>query len=95
MEGGVSHLQYSDDTIILIQTDDLGIANLKFLLLCFEEMSGLRINFHKSEVLTLGCDGEESRRIANMLNCKQGSSPSHISVSLSAIGLSQQRIGVC
>jgi hypothetical protein len=60
--GGVSHLQYADDTIIMIEPDDLGIANLKFLLLCFESMSGLRINFHKSEVLVLGRSTEEQIR---------------------------------
>jgi hypothetical protein len=73
--GGVTHLQYADDTIIMVQTDDLDIANLKFLLLCFESMSGLRINFHKSEVMVLGTTDFESQRIANMLNCKRGSFP--------------------
>jgi hypothetical protein len=29
----VSHLQYADDTIIMIQPEDLEIANLKFILL--------------------------------------------------------------
>jgi hypothetical protein len=28
--------------------------NLKFILLLFEQMSGLKINFHKSEVICLG-----------------------------------------
>ncbi|KAK1614885.1 hypothetical protein QYE76_020402 [Lolium multiflorum] len=73
--GGVSHLQYADDTIIMIQPEDLAIANLKFLLLCFENMSGLRINFHKSEVMVMGTSDLEKQRIANMLNCKQGSFP--------------------
>jgi hypothetical protein len=44
---GVSHLQYANDTIIMIQLDDLAVANLKYIMLCFESMSGLRINFHK------------------------------------------------
>jgi hypothetical protein len=48
---GVSHLQYTDDTIILIEPSDEGITHLKLLLLCFENMSGLKINFDKSEVL--------------------------------------------
>ncbi|KAK1666668.1 hypothetical protein QYE76_054827 [Lolium multiflorum] len=30
--GGITHLQYADDTLILIQDDDTQIANLKFLL---------------------------------------------------------------
>ena len=60
----------------MIQPDDLAIANLKFILLCFESLSGLRINFHKSEVMVLGSPDLEQQRIANMLNCKLGSSRS-------------------
>ncbi|KAK1607529.1 hypothetical protein QYE76_031202 [Lolium multiflorum] len=67
--------KYADDTIIMLQPDDLAIANLKYILLCFENMSGLRINFHKSEVMVLGGDESEGTRIANMLNCKRGTFP--------------------
>jgi hypothetical protein len=45
--GGVTHLQYADDTMILIELTDVGITNLKAHLLCFENMSGLKINFNK------------------------------------------------
>jgi hypothetical protein len=73
--GGVTHLQYADDTMIMIEPTELGIANLKFLLLCFENMSGLKINFDKSEVLVTGVPDEEKRRLANLLNCKLGTCP--------------------
>jgi hypothetical protein len=57
--GGVMHLQYADDTMIMIEPSDLGIANLKLILLCFENMSGFKINFDKSEVVVMGVeDGE-------------------------------------
>jgi mannosylglycoprotein endo-beta-mannosidase len=75
VEGGITHLQYADDTIIMLQPDALGLANLKFLLLCFENMSGLRINFHKSEVMVLGSTDQEQETIANLLNCKKGTFP--------------------
>jgi hypothetical protein len=48
------------------------ITNMKFLLFCFEWMSGLKINYHKSEVVTFVVDKENEDRIANMLNCKVG-----------------------
>ena len=73
--GGLTHLQYADDTIILIQNEELDIANLKFLLLCFEDMSGLKINFHKSEVFVLDEPLQEQQRIAHMFNCKLGEFP--------------------
>ena len=39
------------------------IANLKFLLLCFKQMSGLTINFDKSEVMVLGYPPVEAQAI--------------------------------
>jgi hypothetical protein len=33
--GGVTHLQYADDTMIMVEGLELDIVNLKFLLLCF------------------------------------------------------------
>jgi hypothetical protein len=47
-QGGVTHLQYVDDTMIMVEGSELDIINLKFILQCFEEMLGLRINFDKS-----------------------------------------------
>jgi hypothetical protein len=66
--GGVTHLQYADDTMIMIEGSELDIANLKFLLLCFETMSGLKINFDKREVVVMGYSPEEQQRIADNLN---------------------------
>ncbi|KAE8815719.1 putative TdLSC37 protein [Hordeum vulgare] len=47
--GGVSLLQYANDTIIMVEGAEDDIINLKFLLLYFQRMSGLKINFDKSE----------------------------------------------
>lgn len=71
--GVVTHLQYADDTILMVEGSHLGIVNLKFLLLYFEEMSGLTNSFNKSEVMALGYSEEEKCSIANPLNCKLGS----------------------
>ena len=51
------------------------IANLKFLLLCFQQMSGLTINFDKSEVMILGYPPEEAQSIVDRLNCRLGTFP--------------------
>jgi hypothetical protein len=72
---GVSHLQYADDTIILIQNTQLVLINLKFIMTCFELLSALKINFHKSEVIVMGVEAEEQARVARLLNCKQGKFP--------------------
>jgi hypothetical protein len=73
--GGVTHLQYADDTMILIEPSKLGMANLKLLLLCFENMSGLNINFSKSEAVVTGVPEPYKLRVANMLNCRLGKFP--------------------
>ena len=54
------HLQYADDTMIMVEGSEHDIINLNFLLLCFEAMSGPKINFDKSEVVILGYSAEDS-----------------------------------
>jgi hypothetical protein len=73
--GGITHLQYADDTLILVQYNEQQIANLKFLLMCFEDMSGLKINYHKSEVIVMGQPEDIQHRVADMLNCNLGTFP--------------------
>ena len=56
VEEGLSILQYADDTILFLDHDLDKARNLKLLLCAFEEFSGLKINFHKSELFLLrGC----------------------------------------
>jgi hypothetical protein len=35
-------------------------------------MSGLKINYQKSEVCVMGCSEEEAKNVAEMLNCNVG-----------------------
>lgn len=59
----------------MVEGDYEYIKSVKFILYCFEWMSGLKINYHKSEVVTFGYDGEQQRDIANAINCKVGKQP--------------------
>lgn len=59
------------------------IANLKFPLLCFEALFGLKINFLKSQVIVTGASDVEASRVANLLNCNSGPFPSSILAFLS------------
>ncbi|KAE8807862.1 hypothetical protein D1007_15806 [Hordeum vulgare] len=72
---GVTHLQYANDTIIMVELNDSCLAHLKFILLCFKVVSGLKINFAKSEVITTSVDDGEAIRVAHLLNCSMGSIP--------------------
>ena len=73
--GRISHLQYADDTLLLFQPDLHSVATIKALLISFELMSGLKINFSKSEVIVTGVSEDEALRVSQLLNCSSGSFP--------------------
>jgi hypothetical protein len=50
VDDGLSIHQYADDTILFMERDLEKARNMKLLLSAFEELSNLKINFHKSEV---------------------------------------------
>jgi hypothetical protein len=51
--------------MVLVEPADMGL-----LLLCFKNMSGLKINFNKSEAIVTAAMEMEARRISNILNYK-------------------------
>jgi hypothetical protein len=53
----------------------MDLISLKVLLYCFEWLSGLKFNYHKSRVILFVFDQEEKERKANMLNRRLGDSP--------------------
>jgi hypothetical protein len=53
----------------LLQDDLMGARNLKFILCLFEQMSGLKINFHKSEIFCLGEAADKERWYADIFTC--------------------------
>ena len=66
---------YADDTIICLK-DNLDMArNMKLLLYLYEMMSGLKINFSKSEVLLTHGDQDKSLSYVDIFNCQVGSFP--------------------
>jgi hypothetical protein len=54
VDGGLSILQYADDTILFMEHDLKKAQNLKLILVAFEQLSGLKIYFHKSELICFG-----------------------------------------
>jgi hypothetical protein len=53
----------------MIEATKLSIRNLKLILYCFKWLTGLKINYHKSEVFVFGVSQKEKENMANMLNC--------------------------
>jgi hypothetical protein len=50
MDEGLSILQYVDGTILFIEDDIYQAKNLKLELSTYEQLLGLKINFHKCEL---------------------------------------------
>ena len=69
VEDGLSILQYADDTILFMDHDLDKARNLKLLLCAFEELSGLKINFHKSELFCFGDAVESAPEYAKFFGC--------------------------
>ena len=75
IKDGVGILQYADDTVICFEHDIDKAVNVKLLLYLFELMSGLKINFDKSEIIIIGGDNETNMAYADMFGCQVGSLP--------------------
>jgi hypothetical protein len=75
VEGGVSILQYADDTIIFMEHDVAKAKNMKLILSFFEQLSGLKINYHKSEIFCFGDAKDEQDEYKNLFGCEEGSFP--------------------
>lgn len=75
--GGVTHLHYEYDTMIMVEGSEPHIINLKFILLCFDSMLGLKINFDKSEVMVWATRPRSSIELRTTLivSCRLSQSP--------------------
>jgi hypothetical protein len=75
VEEGLSILQYAYDTILFMDHDIEQSKNLKLLLCVFEQLSGLKISFHKSESFCYGEAKESSEQYAELFGCGMGKYP--------------------
>ena len=66
----VSHLQYTNDTLLFCKADLSQILVFKRILRCFEMISGLSINLAKSVIAGCNISEERSRAWASMVKCK-------------------------
>src|SRR3954467_7978015 len=75
VDGGLSILQYADDTILFMKHDLEKATNLKLILSAFEQLSGLKINFHKSDLYCFGDAQNEAHLYAELFGYGQGQFP--------------------
>uniref|UniRef100_A0A2N9I908 Reverse transcriptase domain-containing protein n=1 Tax=Fagus sylvatica TaxID=28930 RepID=A0A2N9I908_FAGSY len=70
----ISNLLFADDTLIFYDADIDQIGYLKCTLLCFEAVSGLRVNLGKSEMVPIG-NVPNIQELAAMLECRISALP--------------------
>jgi hypothetical protein len=75
VDGGISILQYADDTILFMNHDLEKELNMKLVLCIFEQLSGLKINFQKSELFFFGKAKDFEDDYINLFGCAHGSFP--------------------
>ena len=68
----VSHLQFADDTLLLGEKSWANVRALRAVLTMFAEMSGLKVNFHKSLLVGVNIGDSWLTEAASILNCKVG-----------------------
>jgi hypothetical protein len=72
VDGGLSILRYVDDTILFMEHDIVKARNLKLILAALEHLSGLKINFHKSELFCFSEAQDSVAEYTELFGCGQG-----------------------
>jgi hypothetical protein len=72
---GVISLQYADDSLLFLEHNYKVVGHLKWLLVCFEKLSGMKINYHNSDLTPINLDEEESQNYSRIFCCKLGEFP--------------------
>lgn len=75
INGGVISLQYADDTILFLENNVDKARHFKWILACYENLSGTKINYEKSDLMTIGLEEEGINLYARLFCCKIGSFP--------------------
>jgi hypothetical protein len=59
-------LHYADDTLLFSALDDGHLRNMKCILMLFERVSGMRVNFSKSELIPFNLEEHRVHKIAHI-----------------------------
>ena len=58
-----------------MEKDENKTKNMKMVLTCFEQVSGMRINYSKSEIIPIELSSKETKSFADILGCRVGAFP--------------------
>jgi len=71
----LTHLQFADDTLIIGEKNWLNVRLMRAVLLLFEDVSGLKVNFHKSILTGVNISDSWLSEAALVMNCLKGTIP--------------------
>ncbi|GKV35410.1 hypothetical protein SLEP1_g43679 [Rubroshorea leprosula] len=71
----VSHLQFADDTILFGSATKQNVWAMKGIMRSFELVSGLKVNFKKSQLMGIAVNEEWLDKMAWVLCCRKGNFP--------------------
>ena len=74
-EMNVTHLQFADDALIIGEKSWMNVCSMRAVLLLFEEVSGLKVNFHKSMLTGVNISDSWLEIAASVMNCRRGALP--------------------
>ncbi|CAN1732048.1 Putative ribonuclease H protein At1g65750 [Linum perenne] len=72
----VNHIFYADDSLVFCEASASQVRFLAAILICFECISGLKINFHKSAMYSVG-KVPDAAHLASIFGCPIASFPSY------------------
>jgi len=65
----VSHLQFADDTLLISDKSWANVRALKAVLLLFQAILRLKVNFHKSKLVGVNANDSWLHEAALVMNC--------------------------
>jgi hypothetical protein len=63
-------LHFADDTLLFLEASDANIQVLRWLLISFENLSGLKINYAKCEMIPFNISEEMDHNLTSQFGCK-------------------------
>lgn len=71
----LSHLQLADDTLIIGEKSWSNVRSMLVVLMIFEQVSGLKVNFHKTMMTGVNVSDSWLQEVAMVFNCRMGAFP--------------------
>jgi hypothetical protein len=71
----LSHLQFADNALIIGSKSWLNVHSMRAILLIFEDVSGLKVNFNKSLLTGINVSDSWLSEAALAMNCRVGTFP--------------------